>query len=168
MIVASSRSSECEDTLQEWHEVVERVQEELQSLQEEIDAVGPLLRKLTQVEPDEVEMRAAAATLHAFYSGVERLLLVIARRCDASTPQSIRWHRELLDQVALPTDSRPRVISSQLHSQLIEYLGFRHVFRHNYSGTLRWAQCVGLVQALEETCSRLQQEVLAFIEGYAD
>lgn len=151
--------------MQEWRELVERIQDELHYLQDEVDAVSPLLKKLELIEPDEVEIRAVGATLHAFYGGVERILTIIAKRFDPPIADGRRWHRALLDQATTETEWRPRVISSGLHARLVEYLGFRHVFRHNYPGTLRWVQCGSLFRALGITCSQLEQEIAAFLEN---
>jgi len=74
--------------LNEWREFEERVTDELESLDEELSAIAPLRAKLRQTDPDPVELRAAATTLHAFYNGVERLLIYVSRRFDDSIPNS--------------------------------------------------------------------------------
>lgn len=111
-------------TLKEWADFVERITDEIELLHQEVDAIQPLADKLQLIDPDPVELRAAAASLHAFYSGIERVLLL-----------------------------------------LVEYLGFRHVFRHNYPETLRWTQCSSLFRSMSDVFSQFRTEVEAFLES---
>jgi hypothetical protein len=98
--------------LNEWHEFEQRVTDELESLDEELSAIAPLRAKLRQTDPDPIELRAAATTLHAFYNGVERLLMHVSRRFDDSIPTGISWHRELLNHAAEATSDRSAVLSA--------------------------------------------------------
>ena len=152
-------------TLKEWSDFVERITDEIELLHQEVDAIRPLADKLQLMDPDPVELRAAAASLHAFYNGIERVLLLLVRRLDSTVPTGIRWHRELLDQAADSTRNRPAIISNGPKEPLVEYLGFRHVFRHNYPGTLRWAQCSSLFRSMSDVLSQFRTEVEAFLEN---
>ncbi|MFO8063396.1 MAG: hypothetical protein R6V29_02045 [Spirochaetia bacterium] len=152
--------------MNEWHEFEERVHDELELLSDEISAVAPLTRKLQQHEPDPIELRAAATTLHAFYNGVERILVQIMRRFDDSIPNSTRWHRELLDQAIESTSDRSAIVGSELHDSLVDYLGFRHVFRHNYPATLRWRQCKSLFHRLEQVHEEFRLEIEQFLDSH--
>ncbi len=154
--------------MNEWADLVRRITDEIELLDEEVDAVRPLADKLRKADPDPVELRAAAATLHAFYSGIERILLLLVRQRDTTLPSGIRWHRELLDQAADGTGNRTAIISDELRATLVEYLGFRHVFRHNYPGTLRWAQCSTLFRPMPEVLRRFRSEVNAFLDRAAN
>lgn len=53
-------------------ELRDAVDGELKDLVAELDSVQPLLDKVFAAEPDAIELRAIAATLHAYYNGVER------------------------------------------------------------------------------------------------
>lgn len=152
--------------MNEWHKFEERVTDELQSLDEELSAIAPLRAKLRQTDPDPIELRAAATTLHAFYNGVERLLMHVSRRFDDSIPTGISWHRELLNHAAEATSDRSAVLSAGLHNELLDYLGFRHVFRHNYPATLRWRQCKSLFQRLEQVHGAFRSEVKRFLDNH--
>ena len=90
------------------------VRTELADLKAEIEAVAPLLKKLAVQEPDSIELRAVAATLHAFYNGIERVFLLIARHVDEMTPQGITWHRDLLSQMTDSSTRRAPVVSDAL------------------------------------------------------
>jgi hypothetical protein len=152
--------------LKEWSEFVERIHDEIELLNQEVEAVRPLADKLQLMDPDPVELRAAAATLHAFYSGIERVLLLLVRRLDSTLPSGVRWHRQLIDQASVFTENRMAIISHDLREKLVEYLGFRHVFRHNYPGTLRWEQCSTLFRSLPDVLGRFRTEVESFLERF--
>jgi hypothetical protein len=48
--------------LKEWSEFGERIHDEIDLLNQEVEAVRPLADKLQLMDPDPVELRAAAAT----------------------------------------------------------------------------------------------------------
>ena len=91
---------------------------------------GVLLGELEH-EFDLVELRAAATTLHAFYNGVERIFSIIAKYVDREDLTGRRRHRELLQRMTLPSENRNAVIETELADKLLDYLGFRHRFRHS-------------------------------------
>lgn len=72
--------------MNKWPELHTSVRADLEDLKAEIQAVGPLLKKVANQDPDSIELRAAAATLHAFFNGIERVFLLIARHVDETTP----------------------------------------------------------------------------------
>lgn len=136
--------------MKELHELRKRIYEELEALQNEVEGVRPLFTKISKREPDEVELRAAALTLHGFYNGVEAVFLIVARHFDHSVPEGFRWHRELLDQMKRATDRRPAIIDQQQYDMLVEYLSFRHMVRHTYPGTLAWDRFSEIARNLPE------------------
>lgn len=142
------------------------MKDELESLAEELSAIAPLRAKLRETDPDPIELRAAATTLHAFYNGVERLLIHVLRHFGDAIPNNIHWHRELLKQATEATGDRNPVLSAELHSELLDYLGFRHVFRHSYPATLRWKQCKSLFHQLEQIHRAFRSEVQRFLENH--
>ncbi len=75
--------------MSELPEIGDRIEEELEQLKIEIDDVRPLFEKLANHEPDDIEMRAAALTLHAFYNGVEAVFLIIAKYIDKRVPNDV-------------------------------------------------------------------------------
>jgi hypothetical protein len=139
------------------------VRTELEDLKAEIEAVAPLLKKLAVQEPDSIELRAVAATLHAFYNGIERVFLLIARHVDESTPQGATWHRDLLSQMTNSSTRRAPVISDALAEELSKYLGFRHFFRHAYPMRLNWEVIQHLVEQLPAVQTRTEQSIEFFL-----
>lgn len=137
--------------MSESHNLFADIEPELASLHDETTAVAPLLQKLEVVDPDPVELRAVAATLHAFYTGLERILITIAKRKDRRLPNSPQWHRDLLAQMKEPVDDRPPLLTEPLDERFGDYLAFRHVFRHSYSDQIDWSLMRPLCDEMVET-----------------
>ena len=116
-------------------------------------------------QPDAHEKMTLAGYLHHFYTGVEtiheRIVQVLEGEI-AHSPQ--QWHRDLLEDMALEVGGvRPGVISPATKNQLVNYLGFRHVFRHAYTTDLDWTRLQPLVQQLEAIFRRYRSELTTFI-----
>ena len=92
-----------------------RLRGELEDLQTELQTVSPLFDKVQTVETDPIEIRAIAATLHAFYNGAERVFLLIAKAVDQKLPETPHWHRELLEQMHTATNLRSAIVDDQLY-----------------------------------------------------
>ena len=97
-----------------------------------------LLKECREKEPDLVEITAIASVLHSFYNGLENIFEIIAKRIDNGIIQGEQWHKRLLSEMVSKNDKRSVVISNDLKDKLIEYMGFRHFFRHSYSFFLDW------------------------------
>ena len=112
--------------------LAERLRVELKALQR-IVARAEAAVVLARKRPAEQDyfLGSAALDLHAFYTGVERLLELIASDLDESRPATPHWHRDLLAQMSLVIpDVRPAVLRTETSAALIEYLEFRHVVRN--------------------------------------
>jgi hypothetical protein len=121
-------------------------------------------------EPDLplIETAAACAMLHSFYTEIEKILKIIALDLDEQLSSSESWHRDLLNQMAAATASRPAVITTELRSSLGELLAFRHLFRGASIALMRWDKLAPLVAKVpmvhQEAVSQLQT-FLRFISG---
>jgi hypothetical protein len=112
---------------------------ELRRLVEVERQIQALAAALGPLQPDNVQLMAAAGFLHNFYNGVENCLMRIARGVDEHVPAGPTVHRELLDQMTAEVPGiRPAVLSDPLLATLDEYRRFRHAFRHMYFFDLRW------------------------------
>ncbi len=112
-----------------------------------------------------IELSAAAAFLHSFYSGIENLFRRITIELDDELPRSGDWHRQLLRSMAQSTTHRPRVISDEFQQQLKEYLQFRHLFRNIYTFRLSWERMEPLVLGSERLAQALLAELSDFVEA---
>ena len=135
-------------------------------IRSEIDQIDELFAQFAELmdsslasEPDPVERVALASVLHSFYTGVEAILLTVAKRVDECVPSGGSWHRELLDQSVAATDLRPAVVSAEVRTALDRYLAFRHFFRQAYSFLLGWERRRDLVADARRTWSDAKGEI---------
>jgi hypothetical protein len=97
-----------------------------------------LLQMCRQKTPDSTELAAIGTILHSFYNGIEKIFLFIAKDFDESVPGGEKWHRELIRMMAPSTKYRDAILSADILEIIIDYLGFRHYFRHSYDFQLDW------------------------------
>ena len=148
-----------------WPETLAKmVSVQLAELEEEILVARPLADELSRREPNQIEIRAIAATMHTFYNGIERVLELIARTVDESVPEGPSWHRDLLMQMAESNPKRPPLLSAGLRESLQDFLGFRHYFRHSYSIHLEWNQMKHLVSDLMDVYYAFRQTIDRFLD----
>jgi predicted nucleotidyltransferase len=139
------------------------VADELIGLGRIVDQVKSLLERLPQ-EPTWIEINAAGKMAHDFYNGVERIFERIAVRLGPGLPVGEGWHTLLLRGMESGVEGvRPAVIDHALALRLLDYLRFRHLFRHTYGYELTWDKLRPLVEGLEETLALLRQQVEGFI-----
>lgn len=114
-----------------------------------------------QRQQDDGFLDGVALNLHSFYTGIERILEMIATMIDDYKPSGESWHRELLLQLATEVpEVRPTVISDSLLKALDKYRGFRHVVRNIY--TFEAEQISPLVKQLARTYEQCKRELLEF------
>jgi hypothetical protein len=80
--------------------------------------MSPLIARTGEPELPAIETAAACTMLHSFYTGIEKILKLIALDVDKKVPSSESWHRDLLSQMAAPTEARPAVITTDLVTRL--------------------------------------------------
>lgn len=134
---------------------------------EEIEALFELYKEeLLELnhEPNLVELTAFASVLHSFYTGIEKIFLIISKKVDKSTPYDINWHKTLLFQMAKENEYRGAVISDKTKDDLSKYLIFRHFYRHSYSSRLKWEELEKLVTPIHQVWDKFKLEVSSFLE----
>ena len=108
-------------------------------------------------------VEASALRLHSFYTGVERMLLLISRVVNGVTPaQGEGWHRRLLERMAMATYTRPAVLNDATQVELQEYLRFRHLVRNLYADELRLEPIQRLIEQLQHTWPKLDADITGF------
>lgn len=133
--------------------------EELDTIREQM---GPLISKAFDSQVGDIETAAACAMLHSFYTEIEKILKLIAHEWDDRIPDSDAWHKELLNQMSAPTNTRPAVITSDLVEILSEYLAFRHLFRGASIALMRWNKLAPLLGKVDQTYLRTRHEIETF------
>ena len=103
-----------------------------------------------------------AMNLQSFYTGAERICLKIARDIDDSVPRGDRWHKTLLEQMAIDIDQRPVVLAADTFTQLEQLRGFRHFVRNAYTYTLDAEKVLVLAEALTICYENLYRDYSVF------
>lgn len=141
----------------------QEIQIELRQVRRVVDSIEGFLRQLSGV-PDEYQILSIGGLLHNFYSGVERIFKRIAARLDGDVPEGSSWHTDLLRRMEHPWGTaRPAVIDHALATRLMDYLRFRHLFRHSYGFEPEWERCKGLAEGIGQTMAHLQEQLEAFL-----
>jgi len=146
---------------------VNEIEFELNEIDRLLDLYRIELLELKTV-PNPVELIALAGVLHSFYCGIEKIFEIIAKRVDKKVPCDLNWHKTLLFQMAEMNELREPVISSYSADELLEYLGFRHFYRHSYSSHLKWSEMEHLVKRIQQTWEKVKAEVSIFINSIRD
>ena len=123
---------------------------EISQIDELIEKSSVLLQKCILQEPDFIELNASGAILHSYYNGLENIFLLIRKNIDKTVLSSERWHSELLKSMFAATEARRPLFEKKLYDQLVDYMGFRHFFRHAYGYHLRWDLIKPLFMNIEE------------------
>jgi len=119
------------------------------------------LAKTSPVNQD-MFLDSVALNLHGFYSGVESLLLEVARHIDRSIPEGPDWHAQLLSQMSTEGQGRPAMLSSAHKATLDELRRFRHLVRNVYAFNLNPERVEPLVAHLGREWPSIKAELSAF------
>ncbi len=134
-------------------------------IQVELESIERLARELAgaPATDETFALRARGSILHDFYTGVERVFVRLAEEINGGVPRGEHWHRQLLQDMALPiSDVRPAVISAELEQDLAEFLRFRHVFRNGYGFVLQGDRLGALQQKFPAVLEQFLSETRRF------
>jgi len=108
------------------------------NIQKILDELQALKVEKEELDIETTHTRTLGSIVHDLYTGVERAFQKIALELDGGLPKGERWHKDLLDHMALELKGiRPPVIDASLRDKLDEYLRFRHIFRSVYGFQLK-------------------------------
>lgn len=136
---------------------------EISQIDELIEKSSVLLQKCILQEPDFIELNAAGAILHSYYNGLESIFLLIRKNIDRIVLSSERWHSELLKSMFAATEMRRPIFEKKLYDQLVDYMGFRHFFRHTYGYRLRWDLIKPLLMNIKENWNAVKSSIETII-----
>ncbi|MGI5096825.1 hypothetical protein IZU27_03255 [Treponema socranskii] len=136
---------------------------EISQIDELIEKSSVLLQKCILQEPDFIELNAAGAILHSYYNGLESIFLLIRKNIDRTVLSSERWHSELLKSMFTATETRRPLFEKKLYDQLVDYMGFRHFFRHTYGYHLRWDLIKPLLMNIKENWNTVKSNIETII-----
>jgi predicted nucleotidyltransferase len=136
---------------------------ELNNLQRLVEESKALVNSLSE-GPSSVELRALGSIVHDFYTACERIFERVAVYVGPGVPLGDNWHISLLRSMEVQIEGkRPAVLEHQLAARLLDYLRFRHLFRHTYGYELEWDKLRTLVERLEMTKTSLGQQLNNFV-----
>ncbi|MCX6583009.1 MAG: hypothetical protein NT166_22765 [Candidatus Aminicenantes bacterium] len=147
----------------------EEIQEEIEFEFEEIESLFELYKEelfCLKQKPNLFEITAYAGILHSFYNGLEKILLIISKNIDRQNLTDSKWHKSLLEGMAKENESRKAVLSEEMKNQLMDYLGFRHFFRHAYSFHLEWEEMEDLIKSIHDVWVKFKKEMTSFINNF--
>jgi predicted nucleotidyltransferase len=139
------------------------IEDEIKTLDLIVSQAQSFLQGVSE-EPSLLEVNGAGKLVHDFYCGVERIFERIAIRLGPGLPAGESWHTLLLR--GMETEAigiRPAVIDHALALRLVDYLRFRHLFRHSYGYELQWEKLRPLLRELEQTMELFRQQVGLFL-----
>lgn len=142
-----------------------KIEFEISQIDEHISKSSVLINKCKLQEPDYVELCAIGSIIQSFYNGIENILLLIAKNVDNSVPNQGKWHSELLAAMCIKTENRTPVLSESLKAVLLDYMNFRHFFRHSYGYSIKWDKVSHLFLGLEENWNKVKLELTNFINS---
>jgi hypothetical protein len=101
------------------------------------------------------------------YTAVETLFLRISQAFENNLSNE-RWHSDLLEKMTLEIkETRPRVISDETYTKLLELLRFRHFKRYYFELDYDWRKIELLMQIFREAAELLSNELKIFVEKLA-
>lgn len=110
-----------------------------------------------------IHVNAVASGVEKVYSGIERVLVRIARSIDRYVPDGPDWHVTLLRRMAHPLpERRPTVISAATMGQLDVLRAFRHRERFSYVADLDPERVLAIAATVPAAMSAVAEELAAF------
>ena len=104
-----------------------KIEFEIKQIEKEIQIIELLKNVMLTGELDEIQLRAAASTLHSIYNGIEKILISRIKDQKIKIEANDRWHTKLLIK-----SRENQIISEKLEKELRDLMGFRHFYRHAY------------------------------------
>jgi hypothetical protein len=146
-------------------ELTEKIELELCLLNRVVEEHAEVIERLRASAPIRIEVMAMGAIVHSFYMGIERIFDLIAVSIDGKSKHGFKTHVFMLDSMMAANERRMAVISQNFYDTLIDYLNFRHLFRHAYDFTLKWERMDHLVFNMRLTLAQLELELASFINS---
>lgn len=146
-------------------ELIAEIEDELHR----IDMLSAAICETWKTMPKSTKKRriheeSLALKLHNFYTGCERIFCKVADELNGGMPQSKDWHKRILRQMTLDVEGiRPSLISKKTESELVEYLGFRHVVRNIYGSEIRSDRIGYLVAQFPSVLKLFNKDIRKFI-----
>jgi len=143
----------------------EKIEHEILRINKLFDSGKPLLDLCKHKDPDFIEASAAGSFLQSFYNGIESIVLLIFKTIKEEIPNDIHWHRKLFEKTFEKNDKRTAIFQNNYKDQFIEYLSFRHFFRHSYGYEIDVVRLKPLIIGVEKLWEFIEGDMKKFIEN---
>lgn len=146
--------------------LAQRIRDEVTEIERTVAAVLRHWQRFHVAGADQdAYLNSVAFNLHSFYSGIERILELVAQEMDGGTLGGEAWHSELLQQITLDVPTvRPPVLTRESADWLDEYRKFRHRVRNIYATNLVPERMRSLVDALPTGWQHVRGDLLVFAD----
>ena len=143
----------------------EKIEHEILRINKLFDSGKPLLDLCKLKEPDFIEASAAGSFLQSFYNGIESIVLLIFKTIKEEIPNDIHWHRKLFEKTFETNEKRTAIFQNNYKEQFIEYLSFRHYFRHSYGYEIDVVRLKPLINDVEKLWEFIEEDIRKYIEN---
>ena len=143
----------------------EKIEHEISRINELFNSGKSLLDLCKLKEPDFTEASAVGSFLQSFYNGIESIILLIFKGIGENIPSDLQWHKKLLEKAFEPTEKISAIFKNEYKKQLVEYLAFRHFFRHSYGFEFDWKRLKPLINRVEKLWKKLEKDITKFIKN---
>ena len=133
-----------------------KIKFELDEIEKELKGYNELLQKIKKEPPNKIEKAALATILHSFYTGLEKIFILIAKEELSYFPKGKNWHKDLLMKM------NKEFMSNNLYDKLIGYLSFRHLFRNSYEFNLEWNEMKNLAININKVWNLFKKELKSY------
>jgi hypothetical protein len=146
--------------------IQQRISQELNKISKAIGQLEIFMGQLNHI-PEKIYQEALvnsiALNLQGIYTGFERIFEVIATEVDLRLPTGDKWHRDLLDQMAVDIPNvRKTVIIEETRLILDELRRFCHVVRSAYSFQLDKQKVLGVATQFYSCYQNIIKEIQLF------
>ena len=149
-----------------FEEIIEQIEFEITQIDHLLEVYGELFQRALQESAlNVIELAALSSVVHSFYNGLENIFVNIAKRLDQNVPTGSQWHRDLLIQIGTPTGRRGAVLTDTTITDLTNYLGFRHFYRHSYAFFVEESKLDQLVIPMSSLWLQVRLELVTFVES---
>ena len=135
---------------------------EIEKLFEEYDS---FFQNMNYDDPSVIDKTVIGSIMHSFYNGIENIFEIIAKNIDNFVPSGNKTHKELLNNIHMDNEKRSAIIDKETYDLLMDYLGFRHFYRHSYSFHLNWEKLKPLVVNLSMTWNKAKEQIKCFMDS---
>ena len=143
----------------------EKIEHEILRINKLFDSGKSLLELCKLKEPDFIEASAAGSFLQSFYNGIESIVLLIFKAIKEEIPNDIHWHRKLFEKAFETNEKRTAIFQNKYKEQFIEYLSFRHYFRHSYGYEIDVVRLKPLINEVAKLWEFIEGDIRKFIEN---